>query len=76
VPMAGATYPFARTAAERQATGDPRPSIAERYAGRGDYLMQVRAAAEDLVAQRFLLAEDLDTVLQAAALRWDALAGD
>ena len=32
-----------RTRAEREATGDPRPSIAERYASREDYLDRVRA---------------------------------
>ena len=32
--------PFPRTAAERKKTGDPRKSIAERYAGREDYLTQ------------------------------------
>ena len=32
--FAGATLPFARTRAEREATGDPRPSIEERYASR------------------------------------------
>ena len=30
--------PFPKTAAERQKTGDPRKSIAERYSDRDDYL--------------------------------------
>jgi hypothetical protein len=39
---AGATLPFPRTAADGTATGDPRRSIAERYASREDYLGRVR----------------------------------
>src|SRR5262249_29250975 len=36
--FAGATLPFARTRADREASGDPRPSAAERYASRAEYL--------------------------------------
>lgn len=72
IPMEGSTFPFARTSAERQHTGDPRPSLAERYHGRADYLAQVRAAAEELVVQRYLLAEDVPLALAIAAERWDA----
>src|ERR671919_2986668 len=55
--FAGATLPFARTRAERQASGDPRPSIEERYASRAAYLERVRTAAVHLVAARHLLEE-------------------
>ena len=71
VLITGATHPFPRTAAERQASGDPRPSIEERYASKGDYLEQVRQAAADLVAQRYLLAEDVEPIVEQSALRWD-----
>ena len=50
--------PFPRTAAERQKTGDPRKSIAERYASREDYLTQYKKAVDDLVQQRWILPED------------------
>ena len=50
-----------------------RQSIDARYRDRADYLARVRAAAEDLVARRYLLAEDIDTVVGYAADRWDAL---
>jgi hypothetical protein len=73
--MMGSTLPFARTRAERAAANDPRPAIEERYRDRGDYLARVRAAAEQLVAQRYLLPEDVDTVVADAAARWDAFAG-
>ena len=50
--MMGSTIPLARTAAERAASGDPRPSIAERYGSRERYLALVREAAMRLVAAR------------------------
>jgi hypothetical protein len=56
--LQGSFIPFARTLAERVATGDPRPSIEERYPTREAYVAAVRAAAERLVAQRYLLADD------------------
>jgi hypothetical protein len=72
--MLGSTLPFPRTRAERERTGDPRRSLEERYAGRDDYLARVRRAAEDLVAARGLLAEDVDAVVRAAGRLWDVLA--
>jgi len=56
--LQGTFVPFARTQAERLATGDPRPSIEERYPTGEAYLAAVRRAADALVGQRFLLAED------------------
>jgi hypothetical protein len=72
--FAGATLPFAKTRAERERSGDPRPAIAERYPSRDAYLNRVRAAAERLVTERYLLAEDVDTTLVFAAKIWDAWA--
>lgn len=76
VALQGSTIPFARTTADRETSADPRPAISERYHDRADYLTRVRAAAETLIAQRALLAEDLEMALQAAAERYDALSGD
>ena len=56
--LQGSFVPFARTRAEREATGDPRPSIEERYPTPEAYVAAVRHAAEQLVAQRYLLADD------------------
>src|SRR5512134_3918483 len=58
-PLFGTTLPFARTRAERQQSGDPRKSMDERYASREDYVKSVRAAAQALVADRYLLTEDV-----------------
>jgi hypothetical protein len=67
----GASIPLARTKAEREAAGDPRPSIEERYAGRDDYLARVRRAAHSLVAERRLLSEDVPRIVERAGLHWD-----
>jgi hypothetical protein len=69
--LLGSTVPFPATRAERQATGDPRPSIEERYASREDYLRRVQQATAALVQQGYLLAEDLPTIAGQAAQRYD-----
>jgi hypothetical protein len=62
--------PFPKTAADRQKSGDPRKSIAERYASREDYMTRYTKAVEALVKQRWILPEDRDTVLQLADQEW------
>ena len=54
----GGYVPFARTLAERLASGDPRPSIEERYSTVGNYYFAASMIAKQLVAQRFLLLDD------------------
>ena len=58
--------PFARTRAERERTGDPRPSLEERYGSRAAYVERVRAAAAALVEGRMLLQEDAERYVAAA----------
>src|SRR3990172_9441275 len=72
--FAGATLPFAGTRAEREAAGDPRPAIAERYRSREDHLARVGAAARALAAAGYLLDEDIETSLAFAARMWDTWA--
>jgi Alpha/beta hydrolase domain len=69
--MLGSTLPFARTRSERQRTGDPRPSIAERYPSRDEYLARVGAAARALVAARYMLEEDVEAIVERAGRQWD-----
>ncbi len=69
--MMGSTLPFARTRAEREAGGDPRRAIEERYASRAAYLERVRAAAMALVAARHMLDEDVDAAVERAGRLWD-----
>ncbi len=71
----GSTFPFAATRAEREASGDPRPSIAERYGGREEYAARVRAVAEKLLASRWLLEEVVEGVVMAAVTKWEAFRG-
>jgi hypothetical protein len=71
--LMGSTMPFPVTREARQATGDPRRSIAERYASREDYLERIRQAALAMIEQRYLLAEDLEEILSHAAQHYDLL---
>ena len=63
--------PSSRVSAQAAASGDPRPSIESRFAGRDDYLGQVRSAAGTLVRDRYLLDADVDTCVDIAAERYD-----
>ncbi|MEU6375643.1 alpha/beta hydrolase domain-containing protein [Streptomyces sp. NPDC046909] len=65
--FSGSTFPFAATEDERLITGDPRPSVQKRHRDSAGYTAAIRAAAEDLVARRFLLAEDVERVVAASA---------
>jgi len=71
LPFEASYIPFPQTAAERKKTGDPRKSIAERYAGREDYLNRYKAAIDDLVQQRWVLTEDRAALLHRGELEWD-----
>ena len=57
--LTGSRIPFPVTPAERAQTGDPRQAVRERYADFEDYRRRYMAAAEQLVADRYLLAEHL-----------------
>jgi hypothetical protein len=72
--MMGTSLPFASTASERQARGDPRPSIAERYRDREDYAARARAAARALAEAGYIVAEDVDLAVDLALERYDVLA--
>ena len=56
----GSYMPFAKTEAERKASGDSRPSIAERYRDDLDYQSRLVAAAQQLVQDRLMLASDVE----------------
>jgi Alpha/beta hydrolase domain len=73
--FAGSTLPFARTHRDRLTSGDPRPSIEERYPSREAYLDRVRAAARDLVAARHMLEEDVELSVTMADRLWQRLTG-
>jgi Alpha/beta hydrolase domain len=54
----GQFIPFATTAAARGASGDPRPSVAERYPTFDTYDVQVKTAITSMIKQRTMLCED------------------
>ncbi|HEY3705084.1 MAG TPA: alpha/beta hydrolase domain-containing protein [Terracidiphilus sp.] len=63
--------PFAKTAADRQRTGDPRKSVEERYKSREQYVAKYTAALDELIKQRWILAEDRAAVLERGEQEWD-----
>ena len=56
---------FAKTKSDR-AAGDTRTPLAERYANREDYVERIRAAAQKLVAARFMIESDAEAAVRAA----------
>jgi hypothetical protein len=66
--------PFPKTAAEREKTGDPRKSIAERYASREHYLSRYHRAVDELVKQRWILEEDRQALILRGQQQWDEAA--
>ncbi len=63
---AGGMVPFAKTKAERMASGDPRLSLEERYHDHAGYVAAVKTAVTKVEAAGFLLKEDGDTMIQQA----------
>jgi alpha/beta hydrolase family protein len=66
----GSTIPLPDSPEERAGIGDPRRSIKERYRDGAAYVAAIRKAAERLVEQRLMLAEDIERAA-AAAQSWD-----
>ena len=62
----GSYAPFASTRAEREAKGDPRPSLEERYGDHAGYVKRFEQAVKQLVAERLLLADDAVSLIAAA----------
>ena len=62
----GGMLPFARSMLEREAAGDPRPSLEERYGSHDGYVAAVQRAADTAQAAGFLLADDARALVRAA----------
>ena len=73
--LRGSSIPFAATREEREAAGDPRLSIEERYVSRESFLGQIEAAARQLVAGGYLLEEDVERMVAQAGEHYEAMAG-
>ena len=68
--LVGSYIPFAPTKSARDANNDPRLSLDERYRGVDDYLQRIRGSAMDLIRRRYLLAEDLESIIERAKTHW------
>ena len=55
---AGQYIPFAKTKADRTASGDPRLSLEERYPSSSVYSSAVEKAIDEMIAKRLMLPED------------------
>ena len=62
----GSFIPFATSTDTRRQTGDPRPSIEERYADQNAYVRAVASAATTLVDERLLLPHHADAIIERA----------
>jgi hypothetical protein len=72
----GTFVPLSRTEEEREALGDPRPSVEGLYPSKSAYMERVRAATRELVIDGFLLPEDAGAVVELAQARWVWLMGE
>lgn len=70
VAFEGSYIPFAKTAEAAKRSGDPRKSIAERYASGDDYLSRYQSAADALIAQHWILKEDRAALLDRGRQEW------
>jgi len=66
--VAGAAIPFAPSRAAREASGDPRQSLLERYGARSYFVAALRSVADRLVKERLLLPQDADAYVAAGKL--------
>jgi hypothetical protein len=64
--LSGSFIPFAKTKAQRTASGDPRLSLEERYQDHDGFVRAVDAAAQKLVKDRFLLEDDARVIVDTA----------
>lgn len=64
--LSGSYFPFTERAADRLARNDPRLSVEERYSDHAGYVAAVKAAAQRLLVEGFLLKEDADRLVKKA----------
>jgi hypothetical protein len=70
IPFEGSYLPFPKTAGEQKKAGDPRKSIADRYASRDDFMKRYAKAVDELVRERWILPEDRETMLLQGENEW------
>lgn len=68
--LRGGFIPLAPSRADREARGDPRPSLEERYPSAAAYREAYRAATARLVEQGFVLADEVPALEQLGEDLW------
>jgi hypothetical protein len=71
VSFQGTFVPLRRVEADRQSSGDSRPSLERLYKSRDAFVAAVDRAAGTLVSQRFLLPEDVVVARDRMRRTWD-----
>ena len=66
IEIPGIDEPFETTRAERRMVGDPRRSLQERYGDHEGYAAAVQRAAQQMMAEGFLIQEDVDRFVREA----------
>ena len=64
--LTGSFFPFAKTRVGRNANGDPRRSLEERYGDHAGFVRAVEHAVADSAARRHLLMEDGEAIIKMA----------
>lgn len=72
--LQGSRFPFAPTRAEREAAGDPRPSLEERYGDKAAYLERAARMIDRLIEERLLTETERLVLLDRLGLYWDGQA--
>jgi hypothetical protein len=72
----GSFVPFRRTTTEATAVQDARMAIEDRYKSYGDYRVRFQQALNELVRQRYILAEDSTQLLDHSKAEWDWITQD
>ena len=73
VGLHGSYLPFPRSRAEREELGDPRPSLKERYSSIDAYTEKLKRACNELVRDRYLLEDDVRSILNRQTARLKTL---
>ncbi len=76
VGLRGSYIPFPVSKAEREQTGDPRHSLEERYENLEGYMVPLKDACDQLYADGYLLAEDVERTLRIQRQRVAPLFGE
>ena len=75
VGLTGAFLVFENTLADRKASGDPRVSLSERFAGEQQYSSAFEVACQRLVKQGFLLESEVPDLLKEHSRRFRDITG-